>query len=273
MNNSEGTIALLRRILSATERFECVKVHGQSDGFPLLRSIGFQELRALRQELIEELDELIVSQIHEHGKVVRGWLGVLIQPVSDDVAMAMKLESSSGALVADVMADSPAKKAGIQRGDVILKYDSREVTENDDLPILVADTPIGKVVTIEVLRGGKKKEVSVTIQALDEQPAEDVVEQGQENKLGLTVQDITPDLAKSLDIDASVGVLVSGVAPGSAAEDSGLERGDVVLEVASKAVNSKKEFNDLTKDMEKGKPLLLLVKRGENTIFLTLKYE
>ncbi len=217
----------------------------------------------------------IISQLHDGGKVVRGWLGVLIQPVSADVAEALKLTSEGGALVADVLNESPAFKAGIRRGDVITRFDAKPVKENDDLPLMVARTPIGKQVDIDIVRQGKEKSIPVKIEELKEEKESEpeVVEVAEESKLGLSVQDITPDIAKSLGLEESSGILVSNVVAESAAEKAGLKRGDIVLEVDSKAVTTTKEFKELTKDVQKNKPLLLLVKRDENTIFLTLKLE
>lgn len=217
----------------------------------------------------------IISQLHNSGKVTRGWLGVLIQPVSPDVAEALKLKNISGALVADVMDKSPAATSGFQRGDVIVKYDGHEVNENDDLPLMVAETPIGKEVVIDLVRKGEKKQIKTTIQELKDgqEDSETAEESSEETKLGLTVQDITPDIAKSLGIDESKGVLVSNVSADSVAFEAGLRRGDIILEVGSITVNSSKEFRAATKDLEKNKPLLLLVKRDQNTIFLTLKVE
>ncbi|MCC6221496.1 MAG: DegQ family serine endoprotease [Deltaproteobacteria bacterium] len=215
----------------------------------------------------------IMTQLHSSGKVMRGWLGVLIQPVSSDVAEAMGLSTAEGALVADVVDKSPAMEAGIKRGDVITKYDGRIVTENDDLPLMVADTQINKTVSVEVIRDKKPKIISVKIRELVEQDELDELAQGQESKLGLSVQDITPDLAKGLNLEDTNGVIVSQVVPESAAEKAGLRRGDIVLEVGGKPISSSEEFSKATKDVVSGKPMLLLVKRGDNTIFLTIKVE
>ncbi|MCB0345691.1 MAG: Do family serine endopeptidase, partial [Bdellovibrionales bacterium] len=171
-----------------------------------------------------EMVRHVIDQLHDKGKVVRGWLGVLIQPVSEDVAEAMKLEKASGALVADVMPDSPAATAGVKRGDVIMSYDGRDVEENDDLPIMVAETPINKVVDLEVIRAGKKKTLKVKIKELEEDKAVPEDTQSEQEKLGLSVQDLTPDIAKSLGIDDTSGVVVSNVLPGSVAESAGMRR-------------------------------------------------
>ena len=216
----------------------------------------------------------IIPQLRSKGKVTRGWLGVLIQPVSEDVASAMKLGAASGALVADVLEKSPAQKAGFQRGDVIVSYDGAKVEENDQLPLMVAQTELGKTVDIEILRGGKSKTLKAKIEELkdDENEPEEPQEQ-EETTMGLAVQDLTAEIAKALNIDEAKGVVVTGVLPDTPAAEAGLKRGDIILEADSKAVTTSKEFRKMTKGLEKNRPLLLLVRRGENTVFLTLKVE
>ncbi len=215
----------------------------------------------------------IISQLHQHGSVTRGWLGVLIQPVSPDIADAFKLDSAKGALVADVMPESPAQLAGIKRGDVIIEYDGREVQENDQLPLMVAGTEIGRKVEVKLIREGKMKTVEVTIKKLEEKEEDASPGEPEEMQLGLQVQDISPEIATSLSLSDTKGVVVTNVAPNSAAENAGLARGDVILEVSSKTIESLKDFRKAVKGLQKNKPLLMLVRRKENTIFLTLKIE
>ena len=216
----------------------------------------------------------IISQLHSSGKVTRGWLGVLIQPVSEELAQAFKLDDAIGALVADVMPNSPAAKAGFQRGDVILNYDGQVVNENDELPLMVAETPVGKKVAVEIIRGGKKDTLPVLIEELKDDVVESEVETpAEESSLGLTVQEITPDIARSLNLEGVKGVVVTEVEPESPGATAGLNRGDVIMEVDRKPVLTSKEFRDVAKLIEKKRPLLILVRRGDNTIFLTLKVE
>lgn len=218
----------------------------------------------------------VVSQLYAKGKVTRGWLGVLIQPVTPDAAEALGLGEARGALVAEVMDGSPAKEAGIQRRDVIVSFNGKDVSENDDLPLMVAKTPIGKSVPVEVMRQGKKKDFSVTVKELQEKKEEEVAEEptpDEESKLGLTVQEITPDIASSLGLNGTQGVLVGNVTPDSPGADSGIQRGDVILEVGATPITSVEDFRRATKNIEKNKPILLLVRRDDNTIFLTLKIE
>lgn len=215
----------------------------------------------------------IISQLHEKGKVIRGWLGVYIQSVSDDVAQAMRLDDAKGALVADVLEGSPALKAGVMRGDVIVKYNGKLVNENDDLPMMVASTPVGSKVGLEIIRAGKSKKLDVKIEELKEEQEQEVLTQLTPDSLGLTVQEVTPDIAASIGLNQVEGVVVTSVAPDSVAAKSGLKRADVILEIASTVINTYDDFVKATKRIEKNKPVLFLLRRGANTIFLPLKIE
>lgn len=213
----------------------------------------------------------IISQLKDKGKVVRGWLGVLIQPVDQDIATAMKLENASGALVADVISGSPADKAGIKRGDVITKFEGTVIQENSELPLLVAQTALGSKVNVQVIRGGNQKTFSVVIEELKDDDIQKIETPALEDKFGITTQDLTPEIARSLGLKNSEGVLVSDVEPDSIAFDAGLKRGDVIIEVNSKPVSSASDFRTKTAEIKPNVPVLMLVKRAEGTIFLTLK--
>ncbi|MCC6932113.1 MAG: DegQ family serine endoprotease [Deltaproteobacteria bacterium] len=216
----------------------------------------------------------VIDQLFAKGKVTRGWLGVLIQPVTADAAKAMSLKSASGALVADVVRDSPAEKAGIKRGDVIVKYDNQSIDDNAQLPQLVGRTELGKSVSVVVLRENEEKTFKVKIEELkDEELAKGETKPSEEVKLGVKVQNLTPDMAKSLGIDESEGVVVTEVMPGGAAFESGLRRGDVIIEAGSRPVKNTKSFKELTKNVAKDKPILLLVRRSDHTIYLTIKLD
>ena len=213
----------------------------------------------------EELPEL-----QEKGKVSRGWLGVLIQKVTPEIAESMGLDDAHGALVADVMKDGPAIAAGVKVGDVIVEYDGKPVKDSNELPLLVARTPIGRSVTLKLLRGKKTETVSVKIGELKEE--EVALESKGTPEFGLTVQPLTPDIAESLGLSDEIkGVVVASVEPGSAADDAGLRRGDVIVEVNQKPVKDVASYRKAVEGAGKGKSLLFLVRRGDNTIFLALK--
>jgi serine protease Do len=216
----------------------------------------------------------ILSQLHETGRVVRGWLGVKIQPIDEETAQALGLSDSSGSLVAEVVQGSPAAKGGIERRDVITKFNGQRIVENDSLPRLVANTPIGSVANVEVLRGGKLKTLKIKIEELkDGEATEGVEAQPDETKLGLTVQDITPEIARSLGLEEPKGIVVTNVKTESEAEKKGIRRGDIILELNSEPVNSVTDFRRITGEIKKTRPLLVLVSRNGETFFVALKVD
>jgi serine protease Do len=224
--------------------------------------IGF----AIPVNLAKEL----VPQLREKGKVTRGWLGVLIQKVTPEIAESLGLEQARGALVADVVANGPAAAAGVKVGDVITEFDGHTVNESNELPMLVARTPLGKEVQLKVMRDKEPQDLSVTIAELQDEEMQ-VARGGDSEKLGLTVQTLTPEIADNLGVEEAKGVVVTAVESGSPADEAGLRRGDVILEVNRQAVDDADAYRGALKKVEKGKNVLFLVRRGDNTIFLALK--
>jgi serine protease Do len=213
----------------------------------------------------------LLPQLQEKGKVTRGWLGVLIQRVTPDIAESMDLSETKGALVSEVMADGPAKDAGIQVSDVIVEFDGHPVKESTELPILVARTPVGKTVSVKVMRDKQAHSLKVTIGELKDEDVT-VAESSATEDFGLAVQGLTPEIAESLGLsgDAS-GVIITGIQPGSPADEAGLRRGDVILEVNRQPVKDLGSYNKALKAAGKGKSVLFWVRRGENRIFVALK--
>jgi serine protease Do len=211
----------------------------------------------------------LLPQLRGKGKVTRGYLGVLIQKVTPEIAESLGMERGYGALVANVSKDGPAEKAGVKVGDVIVEFDGKPVKDSADLPIIVARTPVDKKVRMKVLRD--KSEVTLNV-AVGELKDEEVVASAPEKgELGLAVQKLTPQLAESLGLDKPDGVVVTEVQPGSAADDAGIRRGDVILEVDRKPVRGVEDYRKAIGGGRKGRGLLFLVRRGESTLFLALK--
>jgi len=212
----------------------------------------------------------IVPQLKEFGSVTRGWLGVMIQPVDEDIAKSLNLDEEKGALVAKVFPDSPAAAAGIEVGDVIVKFDGTEVGKSADLPSIVAETPVGKQVTVVVIRDGKRKKLDVTVAKLEDESVESKPVEADE--LGLSVQDITPEIAKELGLEGKTsGVVVSSVARDSPAEEAGLRAGDVIEMVGNKPVSNAADFRSQLAERAKGESVLVLVRRGDQTLFRVIK--
>ena len=171
------------------------------------------------------------------------------------------------------MENSPAAAGGIKRRDVIVGFDGREVMENDQLPLMVAQTKVGSVVAVDVIRNGSKQTLDITIERLDDDQSPVKKEEPVKNTTGAIVQNLTPDIAKSLGLTKSTGVVVTGVQTGSAAERAGLTRGDVIVEVGGSEIKDSDEFYKATKSFKKGDLLLFLVQRNGGTVFMTLKDE
>ena len=225
--------------------------------------IGFAIPINLAKELLPELEE--------KGKVTRGWLGVMIQKVTPEIAESLGLDQARGALVADVMKEGPAKEAGIEVGDVIVEFDGHSVKDSTELPLLVARTGVGKSVEVKVLRNGKAHDMTVRIAELKDEAGE-VAKEETESQLGLAVQPLTPEITESLGLDEGTqGVVVSGVEPGSPAEEAGLQRGDVILEVNREQVKDMRAYRKAMGGLTKDKSVLFLVRRGNNTIFIPVK--
>ena len=213
----------------------------------------------------------LLPQLRGKGKVTRGYLGVLIQKVTPEIAESLGMDRGYGALVANVSKDGPADKAGVKVGDVIVEFDGKEVKDSGDLPIIVARTAVDKKIRMKVLRDKKEVTLNVAVGELkDEEVVASVPEKGE---LGMTVQKLTPQLAENLGLDKTDGVVVTAVEPGSAADEAGVRRGDVIVEVDRKPVRGVEEYRKAIAGSRKGRGVLFLVRRGESTLFLALKPE
>jgi serine protease Do len=222
--------------------------------------IGF----AIPVNLAKEL----LPQLHETGKVTRGWLGVMIQKVTPELAQSFRIQQPAGALVADVIEGSPAATAGFQRGDVITSFDGAAIHEMHELPRVVANTPVGKQVKVDILRQGKITTLTVTIAALKEDASASPVSVA--GQLGMEVEELTPELSQNLGIRLREGVVVTTVEEESLAAAAGIREGDVILEINRERVRTAEEYS---KAVQKGagSPLLLLISRGESTLYVALK--
>lgn len=211
-----------------------------------------------------------VKQLRANGKVQRGWLGVQIQEVDRGLAKSFGMERPEGALVAQVLDDSPAQAAGLAAGDVIVEFNDKQVDSAAALPPIVGLTPIGKSVPVVVLRDGKRKKLKVKIGQLDDDQqiasgGADAASGDQVNKLGLTLSDLSKAERENLEIDR--GVRVDKVASGPA-RNAGLQAGDVIITAGNKPVTSAKA---LRKQLQKTKePVALLLRRDGNPLFLAL---
>ncbi len=189
-----------------------------------------------------------------------------------DLAQSFGLPKAEGALVASVEKTGPAAKAGIQQGDVIVKFNDRDVHDEHELPALVAETQIGKTAQVEVVRNGKHIVVPVTIGELKEPEVASARSEEPGNDWGMQVAENSPEIAKRMNLESSKGVVIQGVRPDTPAADAGLQPGDIVLEINHDKVGSVNDFVAKAKDSKKtNKPALLLVQRGSASMYTVIK--
>ena len=212
----------------------------------------------------------ILPQLKAHGHVTRGWLGVVIQPVTKELAEHLELEGEHGALVSKVIDDGPADEAGLEKRDVIVEFDGQEISDWNELPRVVAGTPVEKKVKVVVVRDGERKTVKVKVGTLEDPEAVELASaDAGTSAFGLTVQALTPDLAEQLGVDEAHGVVITSIEPGSAAEEAKLRRGDVILEVDRTEIHDAGDLKEKLDGVKKS--ALLLIRRGDATIFVPVK--
>jgi serine protease Do len=230
----------------------------------------------------------VINQLREFGETRRGWLGVRIQNVDDAIAESLNLGAARGALVAGVDDRGPSKPAGIKTGDVITKFDGQDIKDSRDLPKIVAGTPVGKQVTVTVVRDGKEQDLRVTVGRLDESvkqasldadksnpsaPGKSVVQRA----LGMEFASMSDATRKKFNIKDSVkGVVVTNVAPDSAAADKHISPGDTIAEINQETISNPEDITKKVQDLKnagrKSALFLLVSPEGENR-FVPLRLE
>jgi len=214
----------------------------------------------------------LLPQLKSKGKVVRGWLGVYIQKITPEIAATFGLKESEGALVSDVMENSPAEKADIRRGDIIVSYNGKKIKDMDSLPRMVGSTEIGKKIKLGIIRDGKTIEKEVVIGELKEETIQASRKPQVEKDFGLVVQDITPEIARHLNLKDRKGVIVTDVQPGSPAQEADIRSGDIIKEIGRKPIRNLTDFKEAMKRANLKEGIVMLVKR-ENVTFYTVLRE
>jgi serine protease Do len=225
------------------------------------QGIGFAIPINMANELLPQL---------EKGKVVRGWIGVMIQDITPELAKSFGLKSAKGVLVSDIVKGSPAQKAGLQTGDVILRFDGKEVENAHKLSQMAAATAPNTTIKIDLLRKGKAETVSLEIGTMPEE-GQKIISPQKESDWGIAVQELTPQLAQQLGLEAgTTGVVISDITEGSPAAEAGLRPGDLITEANHKGINNLNDYQQALKQLKKNNNLLLLVKRGSGAFYAVL---
>ncbi len=217
----------------------------------------------------------VLVQLKEKGKVTRGWIGVSIQELTPELARSFGVKELKGALVSTVSPGDPADKAGIKAGDVIVSFGDKPITEMSDLPRIVASTTPGKAVEVKVLRDAQEKQFFVKIGTKTEEAAEeggqpDEKRPSADKRLGLSVQPITPEIAKKMGVADTEGVIITSVRQDSPAWEAGMRRGDIVREIDRKKVKNAKDYNRVVAEALREDTMLFLVERQGTAVYVAI---
>ncbi|GIR77752.1 MAG: serine protease [Alphaproteobacteria bacterium] len=227
----------------------------------------------------------VVGQLQDYGRTRRGWLGVFIQEVTEDIADSLGLDSAKGALIASVTEAGPADEAGLQAGDVITRFNGKDVVKSRDLPRIVAETPVETTVDVEVVRGGERKTLSVTLGELEQAENGGLLSRSQSKEktndtrienIGLTVAPLTEELAEKFDLDTGeTGIVVVDVKDGSPAADKGVQPGDIIRRLNQSAITSvDKLIEGIASAKKEGrKGVLMLIESDGQTRFVQISFD
>jgi serine protease Do len=213
----------------------------------------------------------VLSQLKETGRVTRGWLGVSVQPITPELAASFGMKDDKGALISEIMKGSPAEKAGIQAGDIILEFDGRPIKDMHELPRIAAVTPVGKKAVVKLLRDGKTITKTVTIERMADSEVAAAQPANTRENLGLVVADLSKELAAQLRTSETSGVVVMEVKQGSAAHEAGLAKGDIIRQINGSAVSNRDSYAKAVATLKKGDLARFLVRRGETALFIAVK--
>jgi serine protease Do len=214
----------------------------------------------------------VLLQLKVEGKVTRGWIGVGIQQVTPELAQSFGLKDRKGALISSVNEGDPADRAGIKSGDIIISFDGKEIDEMNDLPRIVAATPPKKTVKVEIIRDGKAS--VLTLRVAKKKGDDEVVaatEDVMEDTIGLSVKEISPEIARKLGIKGAKGVFIDSVKQGSPSAMAGLRRGDVISRVNKSEIKGVEDYQRAVRAARKEGLIRFLVYRGGNRFYVAMR--
>jgi serine protease Do len=215
----------------------------------------------------------VLPQLKERGSVTRGWLGVSIQQITPELAKTFGLKQANGALVSDVMDASPAEKAGVKQGDVIVEFNGKKIKSSSELPHIVGGTSVGKEVIMKIMRDGEELALQVKVGELKDEQLAALAPSSTKSKLGIDIQQLTPELSRKFGIKDDRGVVVTGVDPDSPGEAAGLQPGDLILEINRSKVATVSQAKRALEKPRPDEPTVVLVKREGNTRYVVIRSE
>ena len=236
---------------------------------------GFEKAnRGVGFAIPSNMAKKVMQDLITKGYVVRSWLGVYIQNVDDNVAKALKLSNRDGALVSDVVEESPAEKAGLEQGDVIVEFNDVLIYDSAHLKNIVSSTPPGTLSKVIIFRDEKKKSVNVTLEEIKRSDDKTIASMPLNDRdFGLEVKDVNKTLAEKYGVPMEQGVVVINVIPNSEAFDAGIQQGDLITRVGTEKIKSKREFKSQLKKAKKQGSVLLLVSRDDVSRFVALEVQ
>jgi serine protease Do len=226
------------------------------------QGIGFAIPINMAKEILEDLKT--------SGKITRGWLGLTSQNITDDMRLSLKLKDREGVLVGNVFAGDAADKAGIKIGDIIRGIAGQTVKDDRELGRIVANLHVGSKVNVRVFRNGKEIILPIVI-AERKDGREQAAGSGATENFGMTVQEVTTEIAKYFGLPEKTGVIITAVKAGGAADEAGLKPRDIILKINNNEISGLKEYEDTLTAGDKGDALLMLIRRGKDNFFITLK--
>ncbi len=217
----------------------------------------------------------ILNDLITKGKVTRGWLGVIIQPVTPELKNSFGLQNEKGALISDVLKDSPAEKAGLKRGDVIITFDGIPVNDVRELQLKVAKAEINRIIVIDIIRARQPLTVKVEVGEMPRELPLEEREMTEESRLwlGMKVQEVNPELARQLNLSSSEGVIVTQVDLGSPAEQAGIGVKDIILEINGQSIKNLSDYEKAISSLQENANAIVLVQRYGYTTFMVIKPE